>query len=338
MNCEQALILISAALDGEITRSEREQLNSHLDLCADCRALAEDFGILSAALAEEAELPAGLTGRMQTAVKAADRGKKRTFLRRYGSMAAMLALVVSLGAIALSGGRGMNDAAMIPMFDAKMEMADAAPAAAAPAPSTASYAKGSADVAIQYVADSAATYSQALADADSGYDVVTEEQTIEEVDLYGGSANTGASSEPVEDATPLQPPAAEEPQQFDPPDHAVISYALEMVMNDLAQKDGLTGPPVEEEYYYCVLERTDDGKQTEETRLEYTGLSPNGKYLTFSLDMYTVTASDSPAQGAEYITHFNNFAVSTGRDEVLREYDAHRSAEHVKLYRKALDD
>jgi predicted anti-sigma-YlaC factor YlaD len=72
MNCEQALILISAALDGEITQSEREQLNSHLDLCAECRSIAEDFGLMSAALAEETELPAGLTERMEEALRSAD--------------------------------------------------------------------------------------------------------------------------------------------------------------------------------------------------------------------------------------------------------------------------
>ena len=42
MNCEQALILISAALDGEITPEEREQLNIHLDLCAECRLCKRD--------------------------------------------------------------------------------------------------------------------------------------------------------------------------------------------------------------------------------------------------------------------------------------------------------
>jgi hypothetical protein len=84
--------------------------------------------------------------------------------------------------------------------------------------------------------------------------------------------------------------------------------------------------------------RTDDGKQKEDTRLEYFGLSDNGKYYMFSLRMYTVTAPDSPAQGAEYITDFNNFAVPREMNEVLREFDENRSPEHQKAYLKALVD
>ena len=112
MECEQALSLISAALDGEITPEEREQLNSHLDRCAECRAIADDFGLISAALTEEIELPVGLTEHMRAAVKDTSQNRKRTFLRRYGSLAAMLAIVLSLGAIVMSGAGGRNDVAL----------------------------------------------------------------------------------------------------------------------------------------------------------------------------------------------------------------------------------
>ena len=160
MDCEQALILISAALDDEITPSEREQLNEHLDLCADCRALAADFGLISAALAQEEPIPAGLTGRMEQKLDGAVREKKKnTFLRRYGSMAAMLAIVLSLGAIALSGGMGSkakNDAAYR-MFDAEMKAE--APAECAPMPSSAAV-KGSAHDGLGYVTADSVTEAE----------------------------------------------------------------------------------------------------------------------------------------------------------------------------------
>ena len=37
MNCEKALELISAELDGELTQQERAELQAHLDACPDCR-------------------------------------------------------------------------------------------------------------------------------------------------------------------------------------------------------------------------------------------------------------------------------------------------------------
>lgn len=324
MDCEQALILISAALDDEITPSEREQLNEHLDLCADCRALAADFGLISAALAQEEPIPAGLTGRMEQKLDGAVREKKKnTFLRRYGSMAAMLAIVLSLGAIALSGGMGSkakNDAAYR-MFDAEMKAE--APAECAPMPSSAAV-KGSAHDGLGYVT------ADSVTEAESAREPLMD--AASDLNLYGKEQN-GTENQ----AECLEPPAAEKPQEFDPPDHAVIHAALELVVDELMDVDGLDSP-IEEDYSYCVLERTGGGNQYEETRLEYTGLSSNGKYYTFCLAGRTVTAPDSPAAGAAYSTLFNNFAVSRGLDEVLREYDENRTAEHQKVYRNALSD
>jgi hypothetical protein len=212
----------------------------------------------------------------------------------------------------------------------------AAPAEAAPMPSTAA-AKGSM---YEYLADSVHFDAKVVAEAqveDAGYDLKTEEDA-EDVALYGGAGDAGASTKPVENTTPFhEPPTAEEPVQYDPPDHATIHAALELVVNELMSVDGMDAP-LEEDYFYCVLSRTDDGKQKEETRLEYFGLSDNGKYYMFSLRMYTVTAPDSPAQGAEYITDFNNFAVPREMNEVLREFDENRSPEHQKAYLKALVD
>lgn len=325
MNCEQALILISAALDGEITPAEREQLNTHLDLCEECGALAADFGLIRTGLSVQAAVPAGLTEETEDALDAADRRKKRTlFLRRYGSVAAMLALVISLGAIALSGGGARNDAAIL-MFDTKME---AAPAQAAPVPSAAANAVTQEE---RSVSPESEAVTSALMDevSDAGFDLYGKvtEQTAN--DGSASAASTGGTESPRIPET-----AAGE---FDPPDHATIHAALRQVVEELMVADGMDAP-IEEDYNYCVLGRTGDGKQDEETRLEYTGLSANGKYYTFCLAMHTVTAPDSPAQGAAYTTVFNNFAVSRELDEVLREYDENRTTEHLKAYRAALGD
>ena len=171
MDCEQALILISAALDGEITPEEREQLNSHLDRCAECRAIADDFGLISAALTEEIEIPVGLTEQMRAAVKDTSQNRKRTFLRRYGSLAAMLAIVLSLGAIVMSGAGGRNDVALFSgMGSAKMDAAAPAEAAPMPVPSVAAETKGKPQELL--AADSALFDAKAESEemADGGYE------------------------------------------------------------------------------------------------------------------------------------------------------------------------
>ena len=68
MNCEKALELISAELDGELTQQERAELQAHLDACPDCRETYAQLHELDAALQEsELEPPAALhDGVMQT--------------------------------------------------------------------------------------------------------------------------------------------------------------------------------------------------------------------------------------------------------------------------------
>jgi hypothetical protein len=59
--------------------------------------------------------------------------------------------------------------------------------------------------------------------------------------------------------------------------------------------------------------------------------------MTFSLTLNRVPA-DGAQVGPADVTWLNNFAVSTRRDEVLREYDENRSVEHLKRYRAAISD
>lgn len=105
MTCEEALLAISAALDGELPPRERARLSEHLVACESCRELAEDLRVLTDALEDSGrEPPAGLAESVRRAVAETpqavpDRKKRRPpYLR---SLAAMVALCVGLGGIGL---------------------------------------------------------------------------------------------------------------------------------------------------------------------------------------------------------------------------------------------
>lgn len=114
MTCEEALLAISAALDGELPPVERARLSEHLMQCGSCRELAEDLRVLTGALEDsDREPPAGLSESVRKAVaeepQAVPVPKKRRppYLR---SLAALLALCIGLGGIGLfvSGQGGGN--------------------------------------------------------------------------------------------------------------------------------------------------------------------------------------------------------------------------------------
>lgn len=107
MDCEQALEAISAALDGELSPVERAQLEEHLSVCQSCRALAEDFRVLSAALdaagaAPPPELATGVMARIAAEGKVTPiSALRRRGARRWLGLAAMLALVICAGGLGL---------------------------------------------------------------------------------------------------------------------------------------------------------------------------------------------------------------------------------------------
>ena len=55
MNCERALELISAELDGAVTQQERAELQAHLDTCPDCRETYAQLHELDALLQDALE-------------------------------------------------------------------------------------------------------------------------------------------------------------------------------------------------------------------------------------------------------------------------------------------
>lgn len=93
MNCETALELLSASLDGELTSAEKSQLQAHLDQCPSCRAIQTELVGLHAACGEmEALPPAGLKERIMQNLPP-QRASKVIYWKRWGAMAAALALV-----------------------------------------------------------------------------------------------------------------------------------------------------------------------------------------------------------------------------------------------------
>jgi len=316
MTCDEALIAISAALDGEADEWEQSELEAHLAQCPECRAIADDFGLISAALSEGEELPAGLTGRMEQALNTADAGKKKPNLwKRYGGLAAMLAVVLCLGGLfAMQGGQKKDAAMEYFSFDGGFN-------------GSASNGSAAAGVGI-FTGD----YSVVADSADAA-------RVIGEQDGPAASAsaqiveNKAESQSSAPAIAPVTPPE-KETVQYDPPDHATIYSALKLVFEELGGSKAYPNL-CDKDYYYFVLERTENRQTgaTSELKLEYAGLSENGKYLTFALRLYT---QDKEAAS---LTMVNNYAVSKELDKVICEYAENRSdADHVKAYRQAISE
>lgn len=139
-DCDRALELISAGLDGALTPEEKDWLEKHLEHCPDCRALDADFAALHQLLPTLVpEPPAELKGRIMDAVRAEktvafpDPAQKKPRLRwkAWVSVAAVAALVFLGGRAALpalnSGGTSMPATADAPA-GTELPAADAAQA------------------------------------------------------------------------------------------------------------------------------------------------------------------------------------------------------------------
>lgn len=120
MNCDEALLAISAALDGELSPGERRKLSEHLLECGSCRELAEDLRVLTEELGRsDREAPPGLADAILRAVAEEAQASPTPKRRRapyLSAAAAMLALCIGLGGIGLfasrhvSGGSNLSSA------------------------------------------------------------------------------------------------------------------------------------------------------------------------------------------------------------------------------------
>lgn len=110
MTCDQALEAISAALDGELSDAEREELEAHLASCPACRALYDDLCAIQAdALDSALEVPEGFHDRVmaavaeEPAVPPVQTRKKRSWKRWGGLVAVAAVAVLAVGPNLLSG-------------------------------------------------------------------------------------------------------------------------------------------------------------------------------------------------------------------------------------------
>ena len=138
-DCDRALELISAGLDGVLTPEEKDWLEKHLEHCPACRALDADLASLHQLLPTLApEPPAELKGRIMDVVRAektvpfpAREQKKPRRWKAWVSVAAVAALVFLGGRAALpalnSGGASLPAAAGAPA-GTELPAADAAQA------------------------------------------------------------------------------------------------------------------------------------------------------------------------------------------------------------------
>lgn len=138
-DCDRALELISAGLDGALTPEEKDWLEKHLEHCPACRALDADLASLHQLLPTLApEPPAELKERIMDAVRAektvpfpAQGQKKPRRWKAWVSVAAVAALVFLGGRAALpalnSGGASLPAAAGAPA-GTELPAADAAQA------------------------------------------------------------------------------------------------------------------------------------------------------------------------------------------------------------------
>ena len=108
MNCDHSLELMSQALDGPLSPAQQAELSAHLHTWPHCAALYRELTEQSAALrALDAPFPEGLHQRIldQLPAQQQPKGKGRLVsLRRWGTLAACAALVVTLAAALPWGG------------------------------------------------------------------------------------------------------------------------------------------------------------------------------------------------------------------------------------------
>ncbi len=94
MHCDEALELLSAALDGELSPAQQTKLDQHLAQCPACRALqAELMGLEEALATLDVPAPAGLKDQIMKNLPPQQGKGHVIYWRRWGAMAAAAAVV-----------------------------------------------------------------------------------------------------------------------------------------------------------------------------------------------------------------------------------------------------
>lgn len=101
MRCEEAIELISARLDGELSPDEARNLAEHLAQCGSCRAVEREFAALGDIIAKEVEVtpPPELMNSVMTNLPPRKKSKPvvQLYWKRWAASAAVIALVALAG-------------------------------------------------------------------------------------------------------------------------------------------------------------------------------------------------------------------------------------------------
>lgn len=89
---------ISTLIDGEVSESERAEIEKHIEACTECRRMYEAFTAVSDSLGELEEVPQGLHEDIMRGVKKA---RQRPLLRKILPLAACFVLI--FGVVAMKG-------------------------------------------------------------------------------------------------------------------------------------------------------------------------------------------------------------------------------------------
>lgn len=122
--CGKIQELLSAMLDGEVSESEKAEIEKHVEGCPECRAMYNAFTAVSDSLNEPEEIPEGLHENIVRSVKAEGKKKKAPW-KKVLPLAACLVLVI-FGAFAINGLDNTADKAMTANDSSESLMADSA--------------------------------------------------------------------------------------------------------------------------------------------------------------------------------------------------------------------
>lgn len=122
--CGKIQELLSAMLDGEVSESEKAEIEKHVEGCPECRAMYNAFTAVSDSLNEPEEIPEGLHENIMRSVKAEGKKKKAPW-KKVLPLAACLVLVI-FGAFAINGLDNTADKAMTANDSSESVMADSA--------------------------------------------------------------------------------------------------------------------------------------------------------------------------------------------------------------------
>src|SRR5262245_20643778 len=107
MHCEEARLLVSALLDNELSADQELAVSEHIELCAYCAGLAEDYRQISLNLASGFKhAPAALTGKIRANIKR----EKPVCLspRSFATIRWAAVVVCAMGLSALAAGHAMR--------------------------------------------------------------------------------------------------------------------------------------------------------------------------------------------------------------------------------------